>query len=82
MKGSYFGKETLHQNIGCLINVGHLEMVALTIICTLVQFIITVGEFKVALSFPINTFHKKNRLGKWHTSIMINASNEGICVEF
>jgi len=31
---------------------------------------------KVALSFPINKFHKK-----YDTYIMINASNEGICDE-
>ena len=37
--------------------------------------------FKVAHPFPINTFHKNNSLGNLHTNVMINASNEGICVE-
>jgi len=38
--------------------------------------------FKVALSFPIKEiFHKKIISRNKHTYIMINAFNEGICVE-
>ena len=37
---------------------------------------------KVALWFPINKFSKKNVLQNKDLYIMINASNEGICVEF
>ena len=40
------------------------------------------NNLKVALSFPINKFHKNNILRNYHTYIMINASNKGICVEF
>ena len=39
-------------------------------------------QFKVALSFPINTFPKKNVLRNQHTYIIINGSYEGICVKF
>jgi len=39
-------------------------------------------SFKVAPSFPINKIHTKNSLRNLHTYIMINASNEGISVEF
>ena len=38
--------------------------------------------FKVALAFPINKFPKTNSLRNQLKNIMINASNEGICVEF
>ena len=37
---------------------------------------------KVALSFQINKYHKTNILRNYLTYIMINAYNEGICVEF
>jgi len=37
------------------------------------------SNIKVAFSFPINKFRKT--LSNQHTYIMINASNEGICVE-
>ena len=36
----------------------------------------------MALSFPIDKFHKHFFSGNYHTYIMINASDEGICVEF
>jgi len=36
---------------------------------------------KAAISFPINKFHKKNGLRNKHTYSIINASNEGICVD-
>ena len=39
-------------------------------------------KLQVALSFPINKFHEKDSLQNKHTYIMINDSNEGICVEF
>ena len=39
-------------------------------------------HFKVALSFPIDKFHKQNILRNSHTYIIINASNEGSCVGF
>ena len=40
--------------------------------------------FKVALSFTSNKFPTKKYFKEFlkHTYIMINASNEGICVEF
>ena len=38
-------------------------------------------DFKNAFSFPINKLHKYILRNK-HTCIMINATYEGICVEF
>jgi len=40
----------------------------------------TKSLFKVSL-FLINKFHPKNILRNKHTYLMINASNEGICVD-
>ena len=37
---------------------------------------------KVAPLFPIHYFPQTNSLGNKRTYIIINASNEGICVEF
>ena len=37
---------------------------------------------KVALSIPINKYHEKKLFKELAYNIMINASNEGICVEF
>ena len=39
-------------------------------------------SLKVAISFPINTFPKKNVLRNNHTYIITHGSYEGNCVEF
>jgi len=47
-----------------------------------VGYISNIETCKVALLFRIVKFHKQNILSNTHMYIMINASNEGISVEF